>query len=131
MPTFLQQQFGSETYTYEEFAEAIGGMFAQAFGEGVTELVLEPGVGVVGDAMFYACRVESIKQSHGRGFATTSGSLGHLKILPNEINQPLEVYPAPPAAVKRSVVSESIYAASFFGVACWISSSRSGLRATV
>ena len=35
------------------------------------------------------------------------------------------------AAVKRSVVSESIYAASFSGVACWTSSSRSGLRATV
>lgn len=36
-----------------------------------------------------------------------------------------------PAAVKHSVVSESIYAASFSGVTCWTTSSRSGLRATV
>jgi hypothetical protein len=37
----------------------------------------------------------------------------------------------PPAAVKHSVVCESIYAASLSGVACWTTSSRSGLRATV
>jgi hypothetical protein len=45
---------------------------------------------------------------------------------------PFTGFPRPASsAVKHCVLSESIYAASFSGVTCWTSSSRSGLRATV
>ncbi|QTF91382.1 hypothetical protein, partial [Halomonas sp. BM-2019] len=58
-------------------------------------LILEPGIGLVADTLEYACRVDSLKRMPGRQVAVTHGTVEHLKIVVNEINQPMSVLRCP------------------------------------
>lgn len=96
MPPSLRAQFSTELPSYSDYAEAIAPLFLDEYGaQGGPELILEPGIGLVADAMEYACRVDTLKKMPGRQVAVTHGTVEHLKILLNEINQPMSVLRCP------------------------------------
>lgn len=93
MPPALLEQLKFTPPTYEDYAEAIGPIFAERYGtDGGPELICEPGVGVVADTLDFACRIEAVKTLPGRTVAVTAGSVDQLKIVHNDVNLPLEVY---------------------------------------
>ena len=92
MPPALQAQLGAAP-SYEDYAEQIAPLVARRLGAGAeTELILEPGIGVVGNVLQFACRVESIKQLAGRRLAVTTGSYQNIKPGITRFNLPLEIY---------------------------------------
>jgi diaminopimelate decarboxylase len=92
MPESLREQFSVDPPGYADYAEAIAPQFLHEYGaEDGPELILEPGIGLVADTMEYACRVDTLKQMPGRRVAVTHGTVEHLKIVPNEINQPVSI----------------------------------------
>jgi len=99
MPESLREHFSHKIPSYEEYAEAIAQVIVEEYGVAdAPELILEPGVGLVGNVMEYACRVEAVKAMPGRNLAVTSGSVGHLKIVSNDVNLPMTVLSHPSEA---------------------------------
>ncbi|MCG3178521.1 MAG: Diaminopimelate decarboxylase [Phycisphaerae bacterium] len=96
MPPALLEQLSFDPPGFEQYAAAVAPILAARYGtQGGPQLILEPGVGMVADALQYACRVEVVKQLPGRRVAATAGSVSHLKIVPNAINLPMEVLRPP------------------------------------
>jgi diaminopimelate decarboxylase len=92
MPPALRAQFNRPMPDFAAYAEAIATALAAEYGTGDgPELILEPGVGLVGDVLSYACRVEAVKTMPDRRLAITSGSVGQMKIVNNDINLPISV----------------------------------------
>ena len=83
LPEAIEKQVG-EGPSYEEYATAIGGIFSDHYGDAGPELIVEPGVGVLADAMLYICRIAAVKeQSERTGNATqcpTSRRVGATEI---------------------------------------------------
>jgi len=88
MSSTLRQQFTVAPPTYEEYAAAICNPLLQRYGQNGPKLILEPGVGLLGNVFEYAFRVEHVKQIGSRWFAITSGASHHIKIVPNDFNLP-------------------------------------------
>lgn len=84
----LRKQFVSEPPTYEDYAAAICRPLLERYGMQGPELILEPGVGLLGNVFDYAYSVEHLKQVGARWFAVTSGASHHIKIVPNDFNLP-------------------------------------------
>lgn len=98
MPPSLTAQIGPKP-SYEEYGSALAPLFAERYAsQGGPQLILEPGVGLVADTMRYVCRVVALKRTAGSTLATTTGSVHHLKILPNPINLPMRMISADPPA---------------------------------
>lgn len=96
MSESLRQQFGHSP-TYEDYASEIGPLMAERFGKnGSTELILEPGIGIVGDVMQFACTVISVKQLPDRTVAVTTGSYQNIKPRITSFNLPIEIYSEQP-----------------------------------
>jgi diaminopimelate decarboxylase len=92
MPESLRQQFGNSP-TYEDYAAEIGPLVAERFGkDGQTELILEPGIGIIGDVMKFACTVVSVKQLPDRTVAVTTGSYQNIKPRISSFNLPIKIY---------------------------------------
>lgn len=92
MPDELQEQLRFKPPSYEEYAKAVAGVMADHFGKfGKPELILEPGVGLLGDVMALACRVVSIKRLKDRTFIVVATTGPNLKIKDNGINLPVSV----------------------------------------
>ncbi len=68
MPEELKAQFKSRPNTYQEYGEAVGGLFANAFPDESVKLVVEPGIGLVGSAMECASHVVGIKEIRGKQY---------------------------------------------------------------
>lgn len=94
MPESLAEQFG-DVPSYEDYAMTVAPIIAAAFPGGTTELVLEPGVGVVADAMKFVCRVCALKRVGGRNVAVTAGSIQNIKATPNAFRLPIRVVSDP------------------------------------
>lgn len=98
MPPELATQFDAPPPSPEDYAAAVGEVMASAFvSSGGPELWLEPGVGLVGDVLSYACRVEQVKTMAGRRVAVSSGASHDIRIVPNRYNPPLRVLRGPRA----------------------------------
>src|SRR5690606_8151099 len=85
----LRRQMSVQPPDFEEYAEAICLPMLERYGSQGPELILEPGVGLLGDVFDYVFRVERIKQVGAGWFAVTSGAAHHVKIVPNNVNLPL------------------------------------------
>jgi diaminopimelate decarboxylase len=92
MPDSLQRQFG-DSPSYEDYASEIAPLVAKEFGkDGKTQLILEPGIGIVGDVMQFVCTVASVKHFPDRIVAVTTGSFQNIKPSINSINLPIKIY---------------------------------------
>ncbi|MTT52800.1 hypothetical protein F1529_09925 [Alcanivorax sp. VBW004] len=91
----LRSQFVTPPPTFDEYAVAICGPLHQRYGNQGPELILEPGVGLLGNVFDYAFRVEHLKKIGSKWFAVTSGAQHHIKIVPNGFNLPTSVIMCP------------------------------------
>lgn len=89
----LAQQFGCPIPSYQEYAEVIAPQFVDAFpGASGPELIIEPGIGLVGDVMKFVSKVVSLKTVGYKRFATVTGSIYNIKPTLNKINLPMQIY---------------------------------------
>lgn len=93
----LAAQMGGPPPTAEEYGAAIGGVFARAYPSGGPGLVLEPGIGLLSDAMLFVARVEVLKELPSGRFAVVDGSVFNIKPLRHDINLPVRVAARPGA----------------------------------
>ena len=77
--------------TYGDYAEAIAGEMLAAYGHDGPELILEPGMGLLGDCMVFITRVEAVKQIGARRVAVVDGSMLNVKPGRGTINLPVAV----------------------------------------
>ncbi|MDW2309498.1 hypothetical protein [Vibrio sp. 1075] len=92
IPEELKGQMSISPPTYNEYAEAIGeALFNYYPKEVAPRLIIEPGVGLVANVMEYICQVKSIKSVLKRKIAVVNGTVQDIKIVPNEINLPIDV----------------------------------------
>lgn len=106
VPKDLASQLATAPPSYAEYAEAVGPLIARAFAEveRPPELVLEPGVGVVGDAVSFVCRVESVKVGDNRNIANSTGSVQNIRPGKSLINSPMRVVRQDPSRAAASRV---------------------------
>lgn len=94
IPSSLARQFPSPQPTYAEYADAVAGTMAAAFGkEGGPELIIEPGMALFSDVMEFVCRVASVKRIGEEHHAIANGSIYNIKPTLNRFNLPMEVIP--------------------------------------
>ncbi len=92
----LAAQFDFNIPTFQEYARAVAGPFAEAFpGEVGPVLMLEPGMALAADALLFAARVVSLKTIRSRNYALLSGSVYDIKPAKNAKNLPLQHFPKP------------------------------------
>lgn len=92
MPPELADQFGFTPPSPEEYAEAIAPLLADRFpGGSGPRLIIEPGVGVVGDAGWFVCRVLDVRTIGPMTIAQTTGSIHNIKPTLNRFNLPVRV----------------------------------------
>ncbi|MGH9162820.1 MAG: hypothetical protein ACRD2X_22885, partial [Vicinamibacteraceae bacterium] len=90
----LAAQFPAPPSRFDDYAAAVGGSMAEAYGAEGPTLILEPGMGVLADTMTLATRVQVVKRLHGRNLAVVDGSIFNVKPLRGGVNLPLTVLPA-------------------------------------
>lgn len=95
MPDDLRKQFSVTPPTYDDYAAAICSPLCKRYGQNGPELIIEPGVGLLGNVFEYAFRVEHVKQISEKWFAVTSGASHHIKIVPNDISLPTRLLECP------------------------------------
>jgi diaminopimelate decarboxylase len=94
MPHSLAEQLG-DSPDYRSYAEQIAPLFAKRYGHnGATQLILEPGVGILGDVMRFFCEVVAIKELPQRSVAVTTGSYQNIKPSISRVKLPMSVLPA-------------------------------------
>lgn len=89
MKDSLKCQFKTEIPSYEEYAQEVATLIAEAFPNGVPELIVEPGSALVGDCMYFICPIKGIKKVRGKYFATVLGSQKNINM--QSINPPIDV----------------------------------------
>lgn len=90
----LSAQFPYDVPTAVDYAEAIAGTFARHFDPGNgPELIVEPGMGVLSDVLWFVCRVVATKVIDDTPHAIISGSIYDLKPTLNKYDMPFEVIP--------------------------------------
>jgi diaminopimelate decarboxylase len=103
MPTELAEQFPFPIPDFSQYADAIATPFRESFSsEEGPELVIEPGMAVVADAMRFVCRVVDVKTSLGRTSVLLSGSVYNVK--PNKSRRNLPVHVATCQVEGRSAI---------------------------
>jgi diaminopimelate decarboxylase len=113
LPPELEEQFGFRSPTPEDYAEAVGPVMVGRFGTtGGPRLVIEPGVGVVGDAGHFVCRIHELRTIHGRSIIQTAGSIHNIKPTLNRFDMPLAM-----VGTSRSV-AEQTESADLVGYTC-------------
>lgn len=95
MENSLAQQFEVPVPSYEQYAEALGTVFAEAYSHlplsKQPALFIEPGSAIVGDCMKFVAKVINIKQVRGKAIATVTGSKYNINPTGNQKNPPLQV----------------------------------------
>lgn len=81
--------------SYDDYAEAICAPLIERYGESGPQLILEPGVGLLANVFSYVYRVDHVKKVAQRWFAVTSGAAHQIKIVPNEVNLPTDIFKSP------------------------------------
>lgn len=92
----LKKQFSCPIPEYQEYAQAIAPQFNEVFSDqNGPELILEPGVAIVGDVMQFVAKVIDTKTIRSRKVALTTGSVHNIKPTMHGKNLPMRVYPPP------------------------------------
>jgi diaminopimelate decarboxylase len=104
MSPALRKQFPFAIPTYQEYAHAIGPLFADAFPDGSgPELLLEPGIAITADIMKFVSQVIDIKTVRSKVTALLSGSIYNIKPTKNPRNLPIRIFhKEPPARSERT-----------------------------
>lgn len=97
MPKELQNQFSEPPPTYDEYAAAICIPMKERYADKGPYLILEAGVGLLGNVLDYVFKVEHLKKIGAKWFAVTSGASHHIKIVPNNFNLPITLIESPSA----------------------------------
>jgi diaminopimelate decarboxylase len=80
MPEALQQQLGYRVPSMADYAQAIAGTFARRFDASTgPELIVEPGIAVLSDALWFVCQVAAVKRIAGKHHAIVTGSIYNVK----------------------------------------------------
>ena len=104
MPESLKAQFSLQPPDAEEYAMAISDVLLKGYGsDNPPELILEPGVGLVGNVFDYVCRIEQVKSMTDRHVAVTAGTTMDIKIVPNDYNPPLELLRCPENGITTKI----------------------------
>ena len=99
MPESFRVQFGVHVPTFDEYAEALAAPFARRYGKGEgPELILEPGICLVADAMRFCTPVTALKTIAGKHLAVVAGSVYDVKPTKHAKNLPLTVVAEPSRA---------------------------------
>lgn len=100
----LQQQFPHPIPDFEAYGYAIGSVFACAFPVEGPELILEPGLALVADAMQFVAKIIDIKQINTRhNIALVAGSQYDIKPTLSHRNLPINVVSAPTGQTTNGV----------------------------
>jgi diaminopimelate decarboxylase len=106
----LRAQFAHPIPTFSEYAEAIAPQVTRAYGPNGPQLVLEPGLALTADTMWFVAKVVDVKTLRFRRVALVSGSIfnikptRHDKSLPWSIVSPREEGGRPAARLPVDVV---------------------------
>jgi diaminopimelate decarboxylase len=95
----LRAQFPFHVPSFAEYADAIATPFRNAYPNGCgPELILEPGLALVADAMQFVTRLIDLKEAGERRIALVSGSIYNVRPTRSRRNLPVTVYPATPSS---------------------------------
>jgi diaminopimelate decarboxylase len=90
MPPELEAQFGGSVPDFADYAEALASPFAEAFPGSVgPDLILEPGMALIADAMQFVARVVDVKETRERRTALLAGSVYNVRPTKSPRNLPL------------------------------------------
>lgn len=96
MPLALQQQFAHPIPSFNDYGAAIAGVFARQFPQhDGPELILEPGLALVADAMQFVAKTIDVKNLGQRQVALVAGSIYDIKPTLNTRNLPLNIVASP------------------------------------
>lgn len=99
MPPELEQQLGYPVPRMDDYAEAIAGTFASAYDAATgPQLIVEPGMGILSDVLWFACEVASVKRIAGQRHAIVTGSIYNVKPTLNRFDLPFTALPGPAMA---------------------------------
>jgi len=112
MDRFLSRQLTGDEYSFSDYAHALGHSMKSRYGQNGPTLILEPGVGLVGNVLKYAFRIDHIKKIGHSTCLVTSGSSLHIKIVPNKVNLPMQLFQSPKNA-RQSLPSRLVDLAGF------------------
>jgi diaminopimelate decarboxylase len=93
MPDELKAQLAKAPPSLDYYADAIAGTFSNAFPGHGPELIVEPGMGLVADVLWFACEVASTKRIGDQLHAIVTGSIYNLKPTLNSFDLPFTVLP--------------------------------------
>jgi diaminopimelate decarboxylase len=86
----LRRQFKIKIPTFSEYGKAITEPFVSSFGRsGRPQLILEPGLAMVADAIYFVCKVVDIKKVVDRNIALVAGSVYNIMPTKSPKNLPL------------------------------------------
>jgi diaminopimelate decarboxylase len=89
----LRKQFDCPIPSYQEYAQAITPQFKNQFSQDLgPELILEPGVAIVGDVMKFVTKIVGVKTVRSRQLALVTGSIQNVKPTLNDKNLSVKVY---------------------------------------
>lgn len=97
MPPELSDQFGGDVPGYADYAAAVGPVLAEAYPDGKTQLILEPGVSVAATAGELVTRVLDVRSIRGTWFAQVSTSIQTVRPTMNRLNLPIRIVRGPGA----------------------------------
>ncbi|UYO44334.1 hypothetical protein KQX63_23765 [Rhodopseudomonas palustris] len=88
--------FAVKHVNFEEYADALAGPVAKAYGAcgKKPRLFIEPGTAIVADTLHFFARVVDVKQVAGTRFATVNGSIFNISASARKTNLPVEVVSA-------------------------------------
>jgi len=89
----LRNQFDADIPSYQEYSAVIAGQFKDFYkSEPRPELIVEPGIAIIGNAMKYVTKIICTKNIKGKKFAITSGSALNIKPSLHSKNLPVKVF---------------------------------------
>ena len=122
MPSSFAQQFMEPIPTFDEYAEAVCGVFRDRFSDESVRLVLEPGTALVSDAMVLVSKVVQVKDAKGTHYAFLDCSSFDLGFAGEYKKPPITTYDAPGAprqeyvltgctCIEKDIIAENVAAA--------------------
>lgn len=79
MPESMQRQFDRRLPDQADYGKAIGEEFAAHYGDSGPQLVLEPGLAVIADTMFFVARILDVKVVDSQRYALCTGSVYNVR----------------------------------------------------
>lgn len=91
MPPELAAQMAFSVPTFREYAAVIAGTMARHYGDEGPELILEPGMALLANTVYFVTPVARVKPTRRGLVAVVDGSIFNVKPLRSSVNMPIEV----------------------------------------